>query len=101
MNDFAESTVKLGVFARDWAATVKWLENRHPDWTKKQIVEHAGNIHLTAGLMSKDEIAKMSDEDLQKFRTVRRAELAKVMEAGADDVRSEAGTLDRSDQSRD
>jgi hypothetical protein len=75
--------------------------SNHPVYGRKQTMEHTGSVNLTAGLMSKDDIAKMSDEDLQKFRTVRRAELAKIVEAGADDVRSEPGTVDRGDQPRD
>jgi hypothetical protein len=31
--------VKQLVKARDWAATMKWLQVKHPDWTKKQLIE--------------------------------------------------------------
>jgi hypothetical protein len=56
-------------------------------WRNKQTVEHTGTLNLTAGLLSKEEIAKMSDDDLKKLTMVRKAELAALE---ADDVRSEA-----------
>jgi hypothetical protein len=80
LSDFAESTVKIALKSRDMDATWKWLWQKHPEWTNKQIVEHMGTLNLTAGLMSKEEIRQLNNEDLQKLRTVRKAELAALCE---------------------
>jgi hypothetical protein len=72
MNDFAESTVKQAVWAREMGPTFKWLEKKHPEWTNKQILEHAGTLNLTAGLMTKAEIAPLSDDELQRLIAVRK-----------------------------
>jgi hypothetical protein len=66
------------------------LENHHPVYGRKQTIEHTGTVAVQAGVMSKDEIAALSDADLQKMIAVRKAELAGL---GADDVRdADAGT---------
>jgi hypothetical protein len=62
LNDFAESTVKQLVKDRDWGATMKWLQQRHPEWTKKQLIEHMGTVGVVPGLLPKDEIAKMNSD---------------------------------------
>jgi hypothetical protein len=86
LNDFAESTVKQAIKARDWAATMKWLERRHPEWTKKQVIEHTGSLAVAAGVMSAAEIAALSDEQLQRLITVRKLE--------QDDVRSQIDRIE-------
>jgi hypothetical protein len=55
LSDFAESTVKIALKSRDMDATWKWLRQKHPEWTNKQIVEHMWTLNLTAGLMPKEE----------------------------------------------
>jgi hypothetical protein len=89
--DFAEGTVKLGVQSRDMAVSLKYLEKKRPEWSNKQTVEHTGNIGVVAGLLSKDDILKLSDADLAKVMAVRQSELAALPSAsgdnGADDVR--------------
>jgi hypothetical protein len=84
MNDYAEGTVKQKVKAREWTATKTWLEVHHPVYRRKQTIEHTGTVAVQAGLLLQEQIAAMSDADLQKMITVRKAELA-----GADDVRDE------------
>jgi hypothetical protein len=59
MNDFAESTVKRAVRAREMGPTYKWLEKKHPAWSNKQTIEHTGTIGVQAGLMTKAEIAAL------------------------------------------
>jgi MarR-like DNA-binding transcriptional regulator SgrR of sgrS sRNA len=86
LNDFAESTVKQEIRKRNITVTMAWLKQKHPEWTQKQIIEHAGTLNVTAGLLTSEQITAMSDADLQKMITVRKAELTALE---ADDVRDE------------
>jgi hypothetical protein len=83
---FAESTVKQAVWAREMGPTFKWLEKKHPDWSNEQTIEHTGTIGVQAGLMTKAEIAAMSDDDLKRLSVVRKKEL--------DDVQSEIADIE-------
>jgi hypothetical protein len=119
MNDFAESTVKQRVQAREWAGTKTWLENNHPKYTRKQIIEHTGAVGVMPGMMTKDEILQLSDAELDKMDRALSLELAtlqtevvdvtvnnKMLQAsktGADDVRGDdergaTGASDRTGQ---
>jgi hypothetical protein len=75
------------------------LEKNDPAWRNKQTIEHTGTVGVVPGLMSKDEIRQLSNDDLQKMRTVRKIELAalkaETVNMGADDVRGGETTGDR------
>jgi phage FluMu protein gp41 len=62
------------------------LENHHPVYGRKQTIEHIGTVGVQAGVMSKDEIAALSDEDLQRLIAVRKIE--------QDEVRAEIARLE-------
>jgi Bacterial regulatory protein, Fis family len=68
------------VYEKNVRTSITVLEKNDPAWRNKQTVEHTGTIGVQAGVMSKDEIAALSDDDLQKMIAVRKAE--------QDDVRS-------------
>jgi uncharacterized protein (DUF2132 family) len=72
--------------ARTWrcARSLCRARTNHPVYSRKQTIEHTGTVGVQAGLMTKEQIAAMSDDDLQKMIAVRKAELAGL---GADDVR--------------
>jgi hypothetical protein len=84
MNDYAESTVKQKVHAREWAATKTWLENNHPSYGRKQTIEHTGTVGLVPGLLSKDEILKLSDTELDKMDRALSLELAALQTEAVD-----------------
>jgi hypothetical protein len=93
MVDVARSNVYEDVVhEKNVRTSIRMLEQNDPTWRNKQTLEHTGTLNLTAGLMSKEQIAAMSDDDLKKMITVRKAELAAL---GADDVRSEARPANR------
>jgi hypothetical protein len=87
-----------GQHDKDVSTSIRVLEQNDPVWRNKQTVEHTGNIGILAALLSKDEIKHLSNEDLQKMRSVRKIELAALkaeVDTGADDVRGDETTSDR------
>jgi hypothetical protein len=81
--------------------SIRVLENNDPAWRNKQTVEHTGTLNLTAGLLSKEDILKLSDAELDKLERVRTLKLAALQdtgETGADDVREQSPTGDRTDR---
>jgi hypothetical protein len=46
--------------------SIRVLENNDPAWRNKQTIEHTGTLNLTAGLLPKEEITKMSTEDIKR-----------------------------------
>jgi hypothetical protein len=60
------------VIHKNVRTSIRVLENSDPVWRNKQTVEHTGTLNLTAGLMSKEEIARMSDDELQRMIAVAR-----------------------------
>lgn len=45
----------------DTTAIIFWLKNRKKEWSDKQIIEHSGQLDI------KDQLAKLSDDDLRKL----------------------------------
>jgi hypothetical protein len=63
------------VYHKNVRTSITVLEKNDPVWRNKQTIEHTGTVAVQAGLMTQEQIAAMSDADLQKMITVRKAEL--------------------------
>jgi hypothetical protein len=68
-------------------------EKIDPAWRNKQTIEHTGTVGVVPGLLSKDEILKLSDAELDKMDralSLQVTALQAKVKTGADDVRSDA-----------
>jgi hypothetical protein len=81
------------VYEKNVRTSMTVLEKNDPAWRNKQTIEHTGTVGVQAGIMSKDEIAALSDEELQRLIAVRKIE--------QDDVQSEISRFEAEERTAD
>jgi hypothetical protein len=84
--DEARSNVYEDVmYHKNVRTSIRMLENSDPVWRNKQTIEHTGTVGVVPGMMSKDEILKLSDAELDKMDRA----LSSMPPPSSDEKRSE------------
>jgi uncharacterized small protein (DUF1192 family) len=81
MCDKARSNVHHAVIAGDLRTSIIYLRKHDPEWADRSTIKHKGVIQhevQPAGLMSKAEIAALSDAELERLIAALKAEQADV-----------------------
>jgi hypothetical protein len=108
MCDMARSNVHHAVIAGDLRTSIVYLSKHDPEWADRSTIKHKGVIQVQpAGLMSKAEIAALSDAELERLIAALKAEqadveaeIARITAQGSTHSESDRADADRSRQQR-
>jgi hypothetical protein len=108
MCDKARSNVHHAVVAGDVRTSIVYLSKHDAKWADRSTIKHKGVIQVQpAGLMSKAEIAALSDAELGRLIAALKAEqadvgaeIARITAQGSTHSESDRADADRSRQQR-